>query len=324
MQRLGGRAPGTADRAQPDATAGQLQRPAWGAKAMHAPQQQPSGQATLAYDAADFVPASSSAWQADGGEWQGEDANKGYTKEEYDTWLQHGGYSQHADEEGYYQESEQDWYQPYEGDSGLLGDWDSQVKQQGRQQGGGSPGPDAEEALQQQLSGLHVDEASSRDERSEWLLMCEVRTPVLSGLCPPDSSFEQREPSHTPAACSGSRGCSLPHDSLREPCSLYSSAISVALGVVTYTLNSNTCRCAASLCWTQRTSSSARSTCGSAAHATSASPPAAPPTRSRCSRRTRLPALRSGSQAFGLHSHRDAGRRCACCLQCLDGVQSQH
>jgi hypothetical protein len=184
-QRLGGKAPGAANDAQPGATAGPPQRPAWGAKAMHAPLQQPSAQATLAYDAADFVPASTSAWQADGGKWHGEDAYEGYTKEEYDTWLQHGGYSQQADEAGCYHESEQDRYQLDAEDSGQLGEWDSQAEQQGRQQGGGSPGADAEEALQQQLSGLHVDEASGHDERSEWLLMCEVRTPVLSGTCAP-------------------------------------------------------------------------------------------------------------------------------------------
>ena len=181
MQRLGSKAPGTANDAQPAAAAEPPQRPAWGAKATHAPQQQPSEQATLAYDAADFVPASSAAWQADDHEWHGEDAYEGYTKEEYDTWLQHGGYGQHADEEGYYDESEQDWYQPDDGDSGQLGDWDSQVIQRSEQQGKGSPGADAEAALQQQLSSLHVDEASGLDERSEWLLMCEVRAPVLSG-----------------------------------------------------------------------------------------------------------------------------------------------
>ena len=201
-QRPGAKAPGTTNDAQPDATAGPPKRPAWGAKPVladqPAAQQRSSDQATLAHDAADFVPASS-AWHADGGEWHGEDADADYPEDAHYAWLQHGGYSQHTDEEGYYHESEQEWYQAGDGGSGQLGGWDAPVTQQGQQQGEGGPGADAEEALQQQLGSLQVDEPSGHDERSEWLLMCEVRTPVLSGPCPPDSTSDQRETIHTPA-----------------------------------------------------------------------------------------------------------------------------
>jgi hypothetical protein len=154
------------------------QRQAWGGNSAAAlagqqgPRQPPKQ--TLAYDAADFVPGPSGG-KADGAQWQG----AAYAEEYQEDLPQYGSY---ADEQGHSNQSEQEWYQPEDGGQyGQGGEWVPQAEPV-QWQGEGSPGTDEEEALQQQLSGLHVDEPPSGDEGSEWLLMCEVRIFAVPGL----------------------------------------------------------------------------------------------------------------------------------------------